>query len=82
MPLNGRSFQSLLNLMPGVNPVNPGSGGNGSNAQGQFTVDGQRADANYFMVDGVSANTGVSSGRFLGQGGYWFAAGHHGSRRI
>jgi hypothetical protein len=30
MPLNGRSFQSLLNLMPGVNPINPGSGGNGS----------------------------------------------------
>src|SRR5215472_14127805 len=69
MPLNGRSFQSLLNLMPGVNPVNPGAGGNGQNAQGQFTVNGQRADANYVMVDGVSANTGVSSGRFLGQGG-------------
>src|SRR5215471_8518449 len=69
MPLNGRSFQSLLNLMPGVNPINPGSVGNGLNAQGQFTVDGQRADANYFMVDGVSANTGAGSGRFLGQGG-------------
>jgi hypothetical protein len=69
MPLNGRSFQSLLNLMPGVNPINPSSVGNGQNAQGQFTVNGQRADANYFMVDGVSANTGVSSGRFLGQGG-------------
>src|SRR5215831_5914650 len=69
MPLNGRSFQSLLNLMPGVNPINPSSAGNVQNAQGQFTVNGQRADANYFMVDGVSANTGVSSGRFLGQGG-------------
>ena len=69
MPLNGRSFQSLLNLMPGVNPINPSSAGNLQNAQGQFTVNGQRADANYFMVDGVSANTGVSSGRFLGQGG-------------
>ena len=69
MPLNGRSFQSLLNLMPGVNPINPGSAGSGQSAQGQFTVDGQRADANYFMVDGVSANTGVSSGRFIGQGG-------------
>ena len=69
MPLNGRSFQSLLNLMPGVNPINPSSAGNGQNAQGQFTVNGQRADANYVMVDGVSANTGVSSGRFLGQGG-------------
>jgi len=69
MPLNGRSFQSLLNLMPGVNPINPSSVGNGLSAQGQFTVNGQRADANYFMVDGVSANNGVSSGRFLGQGG-------------
>jgi hypothetical protein len=69
MPLNGRSFQSLLNLMPGVNPINPSSTGGGQSAQGQFTVDGQRADANYFMVDGVSANTGVSSGRFIGQGG-------------
>jgi hypothetical protein len=68
MPLNGRSFQSLLNLMPGVNPINPGAA-TGQNAQGQFTVDGQRADANYFIVDGVGANTGVGSGRFLGQGG-------------
>jgi len=69
MPLNGRSFQSLLNLMPGVNPINPGSVGNVQNAQGQFTVNGQRADANYFMVDGVSANSGAGSGRFIGQGG-------------
>jgi hypothetical protein len=69
MPLNGRSFQSLLNLMPGVNPINPGSAGSGQGAQGQFTVDGQRADANYFMVDGVGANAGVGSGRFIGQGG-------------
>jgi hypothetical protein len=27
--------------------------------QGQFSVNGQRADANYFTVDGVSANFGV-----------------------
>jgi hypothetical protein len=71
MPLNGRSFQSLLDLMPGVNSINPMSvtPGNVQNAQGQFTVNGQRADANYFIVDGVGANTGVSSGGLLGQGG-------------
>jgi hypothetical protein len=71
MPLNGRSFQSLLDLMPGVNSINPISvtPGNVQNAQGQFTVNGQRADANYFMVDGVGANTGVGSGGLLGQGG-------------
>ena len=33
---------------------------------GQFSVNGQRSDANYFMVDGVSANFGVQVGP-LGQ---------------
>jgi hypothetical protein len=71
LPLNGRSFQSLLNLTPGINPINPMSvtPGQVQKAQGQFTVNGQRPDANYFLVDGVSANTGVNSGGLLGQGG-------------
>jgi hypothetical protein len=30
--------------------------------QGQFSVNGQRANANYFMVDGVSGNFGASGG--------------------
>jgi Carboxypeptidase regulatory-like domain len=29
-------------------------------AQGQFSVNGQRTDANYFTVDGASANFGVT----------------------
>jgi hypothetical protein len=55
LPLNGRSFQSLILLTPGVvaTPVT------GSNV-GQFSVNGQRANANYFTVDGVSANTGLA----------------------
>ena len=54
LPLNGRSFQTLIDLTPGV-VVTP------SNAfdPGQFSVNGQRTDANYWMVDGVSANIGV-----------------------
>jgi len=52
MPLNGRSFQSLIALVPGIT-FTPDIG--------QFSVNGQRSDANYFMVDGVSANTGISS---------------------
>jgi len=55
IPLNGRSFQTLINLTPGV-VVTPST----FNDQGQFSVNGQRADANYFMVDGVSANFGVT----------------------
>src|SRR6266498_527851 len=56
LPLNGRSFQSLIALTPGVVLTKSSFG-----EQGQFSVNGQRANANYFTVDGVSANTGVSA---------------------
>jgi hypothetical protein len=55
LPLNGRSFQTLINLTPGVVLTVTAF-----DDQGQFSVNGQRADANYFMVDGVSANFGVT----------------------
>ena len=59
-PLNGRSFQTLVELSPGVvitpsNLVTPG----------QFSVNGQRAGSNYFTVDGVSANFGSSASTTL-----------------
>ena len=57
MPLNGRSIQSLITLTPSVviTPVSSGS-------PGQFSMNGQRPDANYFSVDGVSANISVGAG--------------------
>src|SRR6267378_1983121 len=55
LPLNGRSFQTLILLTPGVVPTSTAF-----NDQGQFSVNGQHADANYFSVDGVSANFGVT----------------------
>ncbi len=65
LPLNGRSFSSLIDLTPGV-VLTPSN----FYEQGQFSVNGQRPDANYFMVDGVSANLGTAgSGSNLGQGG-------------
>jgi hypothetical protein len=57
MPLNGRSVQPLINLSPGVVLTKASS-----TEGGQFSVNGQRANANYFTVDGVSANIGVSVG--------------------
>jgi Carboxypeptidase regulatory-like domain/TonB dependent receptor/TonB-dependent Receptor Plug Domain len=53
MPLNGRSFQSLITLVPGVVFTSQNLGA------GQFSVNGQYSDANYFTVDGVSANFGA-----------------------
>lgn len=66
LPLNGRSFQSLLSLTPGVVFTT-----NTFYTKGQFSVNGQRANSNYFTVDGVSANTGVGNnlGNIGGEGG-------------
>jgi hypothetical protein len=62
LPLNGRSFHSLFELAPGAVLTRTSF-----NEQGQFSVNGQRANANYFTVDGVSANVGVSAGASPGQ---------------
>src|SRR5260370_23009947 len=56
LPMNGRSFQTLIQLTPGVVLTT-------SNRldSGQFSVNGQRASSNYWMIDGVSANVGVAT---------------------
>ena len=63
LPLNGRSFQSLIYLTPGVVAT-----ASTSTDGGQFSVNGQRAASNYWMVDGVSANIGISAGNSSGNG--------------
>ena len=63
LPLNGRSFQSLIALTPGVVTVPSSVSGN----MGQFSVNGQRPNANYFTVDGVSANTSNGGATVPGQ---------------
>lgn len=61
LPLNGRSFQQLIALTPGFVLTKTNA-----ETQGQFSVNGQRANANYFMIDGVGANIGVSPGTNVG----------------
>jgi len=65
LPLNGRSFNTLLQLTPGV-VIAPVSG---AVATGQFSISGQRTDANYFTIDGVSANFGITAALSAGQSG-------------
>lgn len=65
IPMNGRSFQSLVLLSPGVitNTPQVGAGTPPSNDQGEYSVNGMRTDANNFTVDGASAsnNPGYTS---------------------
>jgi len=64
LPMNGRSFQTLIQLTPGV-VLTPST----QYDSGQFSVNGQRASANYWMVDGVSANIGIGQNPGNGAGG-------------
>ncbi|MBI3476439.1 MAG: TonB-dependent receptor [Acidobacteria bacterium] len=64
LPLNGRNFNTLLQLTPGVVIAQAAS-----NNQGQFSVAGQRTSANNFLIDGVSANFGVAPTVALGTTG-------------
>ena len=63
LPMNGRSFQTLIELTPGtvLTPSNFNDGG-------QFSINGQRAASNYWMVDGVSANIGIGTSVNTGAG--------------
>lgn len=55
LPLSGRSLQTLIFLSPGI-VYSPSQ----ASSPGEFSVNGQRSNANYFTVDGVAANTGIN----------------------
>ena len=77
MPLNGRSFQDLILLTPGTvtqTPQPSNTGFSGIGQTGEFSVNGQRPESNYYTVDGVSANVGAAAGGNMTQ-----AAGASGS---
>ena len=57
LPATGRGLLEVAQLAPGVVSTPAAQG-----EAGQFSVNGQRANANYFSVDGVSGNSGVTGG--------------------
>jgi Carboxypeptidase regulatory-like domain/TonB dependent receptor len=57
LPMNGRSFQTIIQITPGV--VVTYTGGDGRGDGGQFSVNGQRTVSNYYTIDGVSANFSI-----------------------
>ena len=63
-PLNGRNWIYIAQMAAGVDPAN-GSRGNG---KGDFNANGQRAEQNNFVLDGVDNN--VSAPDFLNGSSY------------
>lgn len=72
IPLNGRSFQDLISMTPGVVTQSPQSGGpSGGSVQleGDFSVNGQRTESNYYTIDGISGNVRAGYPNGYGQAG-------------
>ncbi len=72
LPLNGRSFDQLIYLQPGVN-VATSAGGSPNQGRGvKFSVGGARITSNLFMLDGTDMNDsqnftpGGAGGQLLG----------------
>jgi hypothetical protein len=73
IPLNGRSYTDLFALQVGVTPITTSGAGNstsgggfgtvpaaGETNTGQFSINGQREDANAFYLNGASVSEGIS----------------------
>ncbi len=72
LPLNGRSFQTLIEMTPGV-VITPST----NYDPGQFSVNGQRTSSNYWMVDGVAANLGTPASNLVNGAGMAGAVGSY-----
>src|SRR5438477_5262744 len=74
MPLNGRSFQDLILLTPGIVTQSSQSGATATSAPalgvtGEFSVNGQRPESNDSVVDGASGKRGAAWGASMINGG-------------
>jgi hypothetical protein len=68
IPLNGRSFQDLISMTPGAVTASPQGSSSAPGSSGDFSINGQRTESNYYMVDGVSANVSAGPSSFSGYG--------------
>jgi hypothetical protein len=72
LPLNGRSYDQLIYMQPGIN-VAPAAGSSPNQGRGtKFSANGARLTSNYFMLDGTDINDsqnftpGGASGQLFG----------------
>ncbi len=68
LPLNGRSYADLALLAPGVRESHTNSSIGGGGREAAFNVNGLRATANNFLLDGIDNNAyGTSNQSFSSQ---------------
>jgi hypothetical protein len=60
VPVNGRSFQDLITMTPGVLTQTPQAAAGPSGTGAGLSVNGQKPNANMFLVDGISGNFGAA----------------------
>jgi hypothetical protein len=66
LPLNGRDFNQLVDLAPGVAPDNGRvSGGVGTNSDTAVSVNGAQSNSNTFLVDGMYNEDNGSNANLL-----------------
>jgi hypothetical protein len=56
LPLNGRSFDQLIYLQPGINVASAAGSGPNQGRGVKFSANGARLTSNYFMLDGTDIN--------------------------
>jgi hypothetical protein len=61
VPVNGRSFQDLITMTPGVLTQSPQAIAGQAGPGGGLSVNGQLTNTNTFLVDGVSGNFGTAN---------------------
>ena len=77
IPANGRDLHALYTLFPGA-VLTPAAASDG----GQFSVAGQRPNANSFRIDGMSGNSGIGISPVPGAYPWIDPAGHDCARQF
>ena len=70
IPLNGRDFTKLLEVVPGASSDPVGST-ESAGSYGLFSVDGNRGRSNNYLLDGTDMNDGYRNLPSINQAGVW-----------